>query len=418
MTQVTQMTQHAPQPPRSRLYAIDLLRGVAVLGILLMNIQSFSMPVSAYTYPWSWGDMNGINAAVYYLCHVLADGKFITIFALLFGAGVILQSQKPSDGQSAPSAPQSQLHYRRMFGLLAFGLFHAYFIWYGDILFSYALLGMLIFLLRNVPIRVQVMLAAVLFIGGVAFNVAMGLGMKWIDSAYDAQIAAQFNPSPEQQLQEVNAYRGGLVEQLNERFPVTLISQTYILLTYCLPLVTALMLAGMALLRSGFFHFAWKRDAYLRLALCGPLLGYAFSLVGIWLDARTGRDPILSTSVIRYLNVIGTVPAALGYAAAILLIAHSKIGHRLWPLAAVGRTALSCYLLQSILCTLIFYGHGLGLFGKVERIGQLGIAVGVWVVLIVFASVWTSRFRFGPAEWIWRRLTYGAASLKAATPSP
>lgn len=394
-------------PASQRIHAIDVLRGVAVLGILLMNIQSFAMPASAYSYPWSWGDMSGSNAAVYYACHVLADGKFITIFAMLFGAGILLQQAKYAD-----SPLGTKIHYRRMFGLLAFGLFHAYFIWYGDILFTYAVLGMIVFLLRRAPVNVQLILAGLLFAAGITLNVVIGLALRYVDFHTAATVALEFNPAHETQLAEIAAYRGSFGQQFSERFVVALLSQSYILVTFCLPIVTGLMLMGMALLRTGFFYFAWRRRTYVVLATIGTLIGWAMSGAGLIMDERTGRDPILSVEVWHYLNILGTLPAALGYSSIVLLAVNG--GWRLAPLAAVGRTAFSCYLLQSVLCTLIFYGHGLGAFGKVNRVGQLAIVVGVWVVIVTFAWFWTRRFRYGPAEWVWRGLTYGFDEVRSA----
>jgi uncharacterized protein len=397
-----------PRQPRTRLVGIDVLRGVAILGILVMNVQSFAMPVSAYSYPWSWGNMSGFNGVVYYGSHVLASGKFISIFAMLFGAGIVLQTQKPNAEHSAAA-----IHFRRMFGLLAFGMVHAYLIWYGDILFSYALLGMLAFAFHRCSPRVLVWAAIGFFLAGVVMNVLIGIGLYFTGLHADAGIIEEFNPSFAVQLAEVEAYRGSWTEQLKERLPISLFSQTYILVTYCLPLVTGLMLAGMALLKSGFYHFAWSRAAYVRIAIAGTLIGWALSTIGLLIDARTGNQPVLSAAVWFHINTLAMAPTAIGYSAAVLLLANSSLAAKLWPLAAVGRTALSCYLLESLICTTLFYGHGLGWFGSVERGGQLVIVVCVWIAVIAFAVSWTRLFRFGPAEWIWRGMTYGFAHVRA-----
>lgn len=391
-----------PSPARVRLPAIDVLRGVAILGILLMNIQSFAMPFSAYGYPWSWGDMTGLNAVVYYVCHVIASGKFISIFALLFGAGIILQTSKPDAADSAIA-----IHFRRMFVLLAFGLAHAYLLWHGDILFTYALLGLLVFLFRGLSPRALAWSAAGFFVGGIALNLCMGLLMYVLNPMADGEITGALNPSMEEQMAEVEAFQGGWLAQMSERLPVAILSQTYGLVTYSLPLVSAFMLGGMALMKAGFFHFTWKRSTYLIIALVGIAAGWSLSASGLMIDKATGRDPILSVTVWSQINVLAMVPTALGYSAAVLLLANVVRGPWLAPLAAVGRTALSCYLLQTILCTTLFYGHGLGWFGSVERAGQVLVVLGVWVVLILFAVTWTRFFRFGPFEWLWRGLTYG-----------
>src|SRR5687767_6329722 len=128
-----------------RIGSIDVLRGVAVLGILLMNIQTFSMVESAYMNPASYGDLTGINAVIYVFGRLFADQKFMTIFSMLFGAGIVLMAEKAvSNGRRPASA-----HYRRMIVLLAVGVAHAYLLWYGDVLTTYAICGMLVYLVRK-----------------------------------------------------------------------------------------------------------------------------------------------------------------------------------------------------------------------------------------------------------------------------
>lgn len=396
-----------PSPARDRVAGIDILRGAAILGILLMNIQSFAMPVSAYTYPWSWGDLQGVNGWVHFLIHIVASGKFISIFAMLFGAGIILQQQRFFD---APLFVR--LHFRRMFGLLAIGLLHAYLLWYGDILFSYALLGMLAFCFRHLSIKPLLWIGAAFFLAGLVFNLFIGAGLHAFASDPSLGLAAELNPGPEAQLVEVAIYQGPWLGQLAERATYAFATQTWVLATYSLPFVTGMMLIGMALMKSGFYTGAWSTRHYVKVAAIGTACGWGLSLLGLWLDRETGRDPVLSVMVLSHLNTIAMIPTALGYSAVVLLLASHRTGP-LAPLAAVGRTALSCYLLETLLCTTIFYGHGLGYFGKLDRVELLGVVVGVWVVLLIFANLWLRHFRYGPAEWIWRRMTYGASRLQA-----
>ena len=140
-----------------RIAMLDVLRGFALLGILLMNIQSFSMPGAAYLNPYAYGDMEGANYWVWTLSHVLADQKFMGLFSMLFGVGVLVFCQRAEDkGHAAAS-----LHYRRMGWLFLFGLAHGYLFWYGDILFSYALCGCLVFLMRRKSVKTLVVNAVV-----------------------------------------------------------------------------------------------------------------------------------------------------------------------------------------------------------------------------------------------------------------
>ena len=167
------------------------------------------------------------------------------------------------------------------------------------------------------------------------------------------------------------------------------------------------MLVGMSLARHGFFTGAWRRSSYTRLAIAGCAAGWAGAALTLWLDRPAHHDVLRSTFFWSLLDIISQPFAALGYAAAILGLVRGR-SKWLWPLAAVGRTALSGYLLQSILCATLFYGHGLGWFGRVDRIGQMKIVVSIWLLLLVVAPLWLRVFRFGPVEWVWRSSTYGA----------
>jgi uncharacterized protein len=130
---------------KERIVSIDVLRGFAVLGILIMNIQSYSMIGAAYMNPWAYGDLTGANYGVWFLSHLLADSKFMTIFSLLFGAGVVLMASR----SEAKGRPAAGVHYRRMIWLIIFGLLHGLVLWYGDILYVYGMCGLGIFLFRR-----------------------------------------------------------------------------------------------------------------------------------------------------------------------------------------------------------------------------------------------------------------------------
>ncbi|NQZ12499.1 MAG: hypothetical protein HRT35_35545, partial [Algicola sp.] len=139
----------SPIQQTTRINHLDILRGFALLGILLMNIQGFSMPGAAYLNPTAWGDLQGINLFVWSFSHLFADQKFMGLFSILFGAGICLFA----DRAEAKYGKSAALHYKRNLWLLLFGLIHAHFIWYGDILYSYALCSFWVYLLRNKSVR-------------------------------------------------------------------------------------------------------------------------------------------------------------------------------------------------------------------------------------------------------------------------
>jgi uncharacterized protein len=167
------------------------------------------------------------------------------------------------------------------------------------------------------------------------------------------------------------------------------------------------MLIGMALFKWGALTAQRSRRFHWILMGTGLGIGTPLVIYGILRDFTAGWSYDYSMFLGSQFNYWGSIPMALGYVAIVMLICKSGLWEKLVRrFAAVGRMALTNYLLQTIICTTIFYGHGLGLFGRVERPGQMAIVVGIWILQLVISPLWLSRFRFGPAEWLWRTLTY------------
>ena len=393
------MQADAPSVSDGRIASIDVLRGVAILGILVMNIQSFAMPEVAYVNPRAFGSLEGANGIVYAASHVFASGKFISIFSMLFGAGLALQAMH---GLTASR------HYRRMAVLAAFGLVHAYVFWHGDILFTYAVVGSLAFLLRGLAPRWLFACAGGAFLCGLLLNAALfGLVQLAVAFGEGESIRAEFAPSAEVLADEVHAFQGSWLDQMPYRASTALMVQTFLLALWSLPVVSALMLVGMGLVKLRFFD-AWPRSRWAMIAVIGCLLGWTIAGLQLVGDAWSGHDPLLTTLAWPTVNLFAMPLVAVGYAAAVCwIVATLGASPVLWPLAAVGRTALSCYLLTTLICTTIFYGHGLGWFGEVDRVGQMFVTVCVWVVLLTIAPLWLRFSEQGPMEWLWRRLAYG-----------
>ena len=184
------MTGGGPIPEPQRLESIDVLRGVAVLGILLMNIQSFSMIGAAYMNPTAHGDLGGADGAVWYACHLLADQKFMTIFSMLFGAGIIVMTGRRERAGEASAG----VHYRRMAWLALFGLAHAYLLWYGDILFSYAACGVVVYPFRRLPPAALIALGLCSVAVASLISLASGLSMPFWQPEQVTQLAAGWQP--------------------------------------------------------------------------------------------------------------------------------------------------------------------------------------------------------------------------------
>ncbi|WP_050033822.1 DUF418 domain-containing protein [Halorubrum halophilum] len=391
------MTRDAgPTPPSERIVSLDALRGLALLGILLINVWSFSMPEQTLLNPNVYGDFTGANYWAWAVSHVFGQNKFITLFSALFGAGILLfVDSKKEKGQDAV-----RLHYRRTAILIAIGLMHAYLLWYGDILVAYGLTALVVVAFRNLEARQLAGLSAVflLFLPVTELLAAVSLGG-------DA-IASQWAPSEAAIRQQVAAYRGGWVEQLDHRVSSSIGRQTTGYIGGSFWQVGGTMLLGMALYRWGVLTGERSAALYRRLVALG-VVGLAITVAGVvYIEANDWSAG--AALYWRQFIYVGSFPLAGGYLGLVMLYARRRPdGPVTRGLAAVGRTAFTNYLLQTAIATTVFYGHGLGLFGSVSRVEQLGFVVAVWAVQIVLSVLWLRRFRFGPVEWVWRTLTYG-----------
>jgi uncharacterized protein len=395
--------QFQPINPSERLFSLDVLRGFAVLGILIMNIQSFSMIAMAYKNPTAFGDFTDLNRWAWIFSHLVADRKFMPLFAMLFGAGILLFTERIQARGGRPAAR----HYTRMLWLMVFGLVHAYAFWYGDILFTYGLVALWVYLFRNMTPRK-------LGLFGLGFMVVpplLAAFFQWSMAFWPPEALAEMQkawmPPAEAVQLELDAYRSGWLGQMPMRATMSFFLQTMIFLTDVLWRTTGIMLIGMALFKWGVPTGQRSRAFYIRMALAGFLLGLPLVILGTVLNFQAGWSMEYSFFVGGEFNYWGGPLVSLGYMAVITLAAMTPAcGWFTRPLAAVGRLAFTNYLLQTLICTTIFYGHGLGLFGSVERAPALLLVLGTWVVLIVFSRVYLKYFRYGPFEWLWRSLTY------------
>ncbi len=395
---------NAPVRTPERIGSLDVLRGFALLGIPLMNIQSFSMPAATYTNPTAWGDLTGANLAAWMLTEFFANGKFITLFSILFGAGICLFADR-IEGRGGKA---TAVHYRRMGWLLVFGLAHAYFLWIGDILVAYAVCGSLIYPARRRSPRSLLILGLTVFSAGSAISLISGVAVSssYVPEDAKQEIAAEWMPDAQDLEAEVAAYRGDWRRRQALRAEQAL-EMHLVVLPFLVWSVTGTMLLGMALYRMGVLSAARDERFYRRLAASGLLIGAPLVVFGIcWNldgDFRWDRSMFFGAEF----NNWGRVPMALGYCGLVMLAARCRIlpavQHRI---AAMGRMAFTNYILQSVLTAAVFYGHGLGRFGSVERPGQILIALGLGLVQLWLSPLWLRHFAYGPLEWGWRALTY------------
>ncbi|MFG0329606.1 MAG: DUF418 domain-containing protein [Phycisphaerales bacterium] len=422
-TTPTEAPMDAPHPPPSipthgapvrqaeRIQSLDVMRGVALLGILVMNISAFSMVAAAYENPALMFDLSGANQVFFVFAQLFFNLKMMAIFSMLFGAGVVLMTTR----NEAKGVWPVGLHYRRMFMLLLIGLAHAYLFWFGDILVAYALCGMVVFWGRNWrPVTLFAVAAFLLFIPS-----AILFSLQFAPEEVLAEIRAQAHPPAEDVAAEVAAYRGSFIDALMFRAPFTFAIQIFYFFIWGVWRISGLMLLGMGLYKLGVFSAKRLTRFYLGMVVAGALIGLPLVAYGVWDKFATDFEPIRAMAVSSQFNYWGSLLVAFGWIGAVMLIFRAGVlGWLRRALAAVGQMALTNYLAHTLICTTIFYGYGFGLFGKVEPAQQALIVVAIWVVQLIVSPWWMSRFRFGPFEWLWRVMTYGEwQSMRRLTPA-
>ena len=417
----------APVPAAERLITLDTLRGVAVMGILVMNVYAFAMPLAAYYNPTIMGGTDALNMGTWFLTHLLFDQKFMSIFAMLYGAGIIMMM----DRAAARGFAFTPMFYRRSAWLIVIGLLHAYVIWFGDILFHYALMGMIVFLLRKAPPRRLIVIACVLLPVTLLINFGSSFYVEELQAEV-AEIERQqadgvtldeeqqqrldewreirvvFSPSEEDVAAEVSAYRGTYIDALMHRAPFVAFMQLNLTLVFVVWRVGGLMLLGMALMKLGVLSGERSTRFYRTLTLVGYGIGMPLVILSAILLEAHQFDSLYVARYGGIPNYFGSVLVALGHIGAVVLIVKSGAWQALTDrFAAVGRMALSNYLAHSVVMTSLFYGYGLGLYAEVPRLLQQGFVVALIGLQLLISPWWLRHFRFGPAEWLWRSLTYG-----------
>ena len=397
-----------------RIESIDVLRGFALLGILIMNITSFAMPSMAYFSPVVY-DINTLNHVIFSLTHIIADQKFMAIFSMLFGASTILFINSVKIRGKRPLL----LYYSRNFWLLIIGWIHSSYLWYGDILFIYALCAFLLFFFKNLTPKKQFILGCLIYlIPSFSNYAAYEYVIDYLDPAEQNDIIMHWNPSDKNLQQEIDAYRGSYKEQFRYREQMWSsnndnndgIAEGIIGLSFLLDFFSrsfGMMLIGMACFSWGVFSNTLTKSFYRKLQIYGFGIGLPLSIAGLFLNYSYDWNWKYIQFLGRTPNNIATPLIAFGYIGLIMLwIRKGSFINLQEKLRSIGKTALSAYLIQTVTATFIFYGIGLGLFGYVNRGYQLVIMFFIWGVLFKFCPLWLKNFQYGPVEWIWRMLTH------------
>ena len=396
------LAPHRPEPVRSgeRVVAIDVIRGFALLGVLLMNIQYwFRCPMEVYfltPHPWP----GAVNAATDTLLSIFMQGKSVSLFSFLFGVGLIIQLERAQEREAA-FGPYAA---RRLAALAAFGLLHITLLWVGDILLFYAVVGALLLVFLKRSPRTTLLWSLILL--GLPFLIMTTVVVV------RATLHAPIHPRDGARALAfadacVRAYgHGSWMEALRFRWH-----------HYTRDLA---MLAQFAIYALGLFllgHHAWRRgvfqdpESHLGLLRKTAILGVAgLTIAGFASFWAAGHPMALDPFSLWLRNaefLVATPLVALAYAATILLLLrHEAPSRALGLLAPLGRMALTNYLVQSVVMTFIYNGYGLGLYNRVGPFAGTLMGLALFALQIPFSIWWLKRFRFGPMEWIWRCLTY------------
>ena len=401
------------QTAATRYESLDAIRGVAVMGILAMNIVAFALPFAAYVNPLAGGPAGNVDLATWFFNFVFIDSKMRGLFSMLFGASTLLVIRSAeAGGRSAAGS-----HYSRMLWLAIFGLIHFYFIWFGDILSLYAMCGLLLFAFRNLSVKALVIWAIAFFV------IAIGLlGSAWLVFALAeagrlppemmaqmqgdlARMNADMGPGAASYAKDVAVHLGSYGSIVAEKLGPKA-AEPFVQALMFLWETMGLMLIGMALFKSHMLTGEWEPARYRKWALTGFLLGIP-PLVGLaCYQYASGFSAVSTFGASLSLSMPFDVAMTVGWAALIMLLIKTAASDAVRArLAATGRMAFTNYLVTSIVMTTIFYGYGLGLFGSVGRPALYLFCFGMWTAMLLWSKPWLDRFNYGPLEWIWRSLS-------------
>ena len=416
----------APVSAAERISSVDVLRGTALLGIAIMNIIFSGLPMAADWNPKVSGGATGANLAAFFLQYVLFDGKFRGIFSIMFGASsYYLVSRAVNRGAGIQAA---EVYYRRTLWLMLFGIIHAYLIWHGDILYPYALLGLVLFPLHRARPKWLLVAAGVCVLMMSGFQIMGGfraqrtyrlaMEAEKATAAHktltDEQKSAQtrwedmrkyVNPTKEDLKKEHEMYSGSYFNLVGKR--AALVKEWHNAAFYMSGWdMFTMMLVGIAFAKTGVLAAKRSTRFYTWMLVCGYGIGLPIGSFAAWMAYKQGFEPMQTVFVFTTYQT-ARIAMTLGHMSALLLLCKAGLLAGLQRcLAAVGQTALSNYIAHSLIYGFVFYGYGFNLFDKLQRYQLYYVVLGMWVFSLVASPTWLAHYQFGPLEWCWRSLTY------------
>ena len=402
---MTATTPLSPTEATSRYQSLDLIRGIAVAGILIMNIYAFANIYAYYVNPKALGEPSTIDLITWFVTHIFADQKFYTLFSMLFGAGIMLMAQRAIANNTGATG----LHYKRMFWLLCFGVLHAIFIWYGDILVTYAITGLWVYwFARNTTAKTKITVGSILIAIMVAMMTMFAVFGGDVPDEDMKDMIDMFAPSESFIAQETAVYTSTYSAQLDHRVNFFTTNLPMMALFFGLFRIGGSMLLGMGLYQLGILTAERSKSFYIKMVVIFFLIGFGVLAYDNFLLIESNFSMNKAMLSFMSLNSFAAVFVALGYIGLFCLwVKSDKLQGFKKRLEAVGRMAFTNYISQSIICTLLFYSHGFGLFAQLDRYQLMIIVAVIFISQLIWSPWWLSRYRYGPLEWLWRSLSYG-----------
>lgn len=418
-------TAISPVGKSKRISSMDIIRGIAVCGILLMNITGFGL-FRSYDDPTVNGGATGWNLKVWWINSLFFEGTMRGMFSMLFGAGILLFTGR----SQTESGVVTDLFFRRLLWMVLFGIIHCYILlWPGEILYCYGITGMFAFSFRHLAPKKLVAGTVILLLlitilntkdyyrdKQVYENAAEATSKKDRGQAVSKNETADIEkwqkklsdrkPSKETIQEEIAAMHKDYFSIAGHMAAEGQFMQTTFLYRYNFFDTLAMMLLGMAFLKWGVLKAALSNRKYVLMAL----LGYGIGLTVNYYETQlllSDHFSVLSLSKSYLTYDAGRLPTTCGHIAVIMLFIKSGwLSFLQKALAAVGQMAFTNYIMQTLICNFIFLGYGLALYGTLQRHQLYYIVIAVWILQLILSPVWLSYFRFGPLEWLWRSLTY------------
>ncbi|MDZ7606773.1 MAG: DUF418 domain-containing protein [Cyclobacteriaceae bacterium] len=417
-----------PLSKRQRIQSIDVLRGISVCGILLMNIAGFGLPEPGYGDPTIGGGSTGLNLYVWITNNLFFEGTMRAIFSMLFGAGFIILTSRNED--TGAGLEVADVHYRRVIWLIIFGVIHAYLLlWRGEILYGYGLMGLFLFPFRKLAPKVLFIAGISLILIGTFWDVMDSVSLNKThdlamlaekDKAAGVQLSKESEkalekwnekvkeakPSQEVIQVRIDAMHEGYFSIVKTLAPFNTYMQSSFSYRYDVWDVLSMMLIGMALFKVKIFSAARSFGYYWLMVIVGYMVGITTNIF------ETRHIINNDFSIMSFVEAgmtynVGRFFTAMGHIGIVMIICKSGLlGFLTSRLAAVGKMALTNYIMHTIICNIIFLGFGFGMFGMLERYQLYYVVFSIWIFQLILSPLWLKRYNYGPLEWGWRYLIY------------